>query len=1154
MAPKFQMFVKQVKICGFKTFGGMTIFGDFSPTSNCICGLNGTGKSSFYSAIEFIFLEEFSHLRPSDRQSLLYTGQSMLNSPTAFVEIIFDNSCRRLPIDSNEVAIRRSIGINKDEYFIQRKHSTRQDILNLFETANYSISSGLFSVRQGKVKVVAEMKDSERLELLFEMSGIKSYDEQKKESLAMLSQAELRREKISNTIEDIDERLEQIMKEKQELEEYEEINRTKRALEYIIYEKQRSKAEAELEIHESDILNESSVVDRLQKEHDQAIEQISSIKEKVADLENKITINGNERENLENKRQELIKKKAKTDYNIEFLKQKEKTVEKIVQTLQNKKDELLQKYETLKEEKQNLKTEVEGLNNKRIQLEAILFQNDSYKMTEEDLLRVKTKIEDINSKINEFEQGEQNNRLEELKKSLDGLEENFQAFSNKKAQTKQKIADLHQEKISQFNERKLCYKKQYELEQKKKTAEANVQKCVFEYERLMGETAEAIKYINEKFKNHPGFHGQIIDLINFDENLDLAIDSVAGGKLFQLVVDTHDLATEILQKMMKDNIYGIVSFYPLNTVKGKKRKITQTTTAEPLINRIEYDEKYKNVVSSVFGDVALCSSLTAATEYAATERVNCVTFTGDMCFASGMVSGGFYSSLRSICKNKRKTLKAKTRLNNTINDLNEISEKIENICHLIHDIDKRISIKESKISKSSHKIASLNTEIVEKKAEIKEIEKSYKSLKETKNNLEEQKADLQNQLEVFAKENPNSPIDTADRESQQQLLSETSAQLARTKLDLHEASISLHDTKKEIKNTDKELADCERKKIEELRQKAKEEENEIDKLMNEFEEERQKIEENKETYESDLKVIKDKLESKLKVKKSGDKELSYAANRLEELNRQKNICVMKIEEVTKNISNIGPLPITEIDDWKGKSHHEIMEKLQDVNDQLHRFRFVNKKAIEQFRQFEKKGADLKLRKEDLDNSITPIRNLIHDLDEKKDKAIVSTFASISQHFSDIYFQLTGRNAALTLKTNEDADNLYNSNEQFSTSNYTGLSIRIEGRSIETMSGGEKTLVAIALLFAIQVDTSLFYLFDEIDSDLDPKAREALSSMIDHMTTNDKQSQNVQFIFTTHKAEMMSVAEKFFAVTSENGQGVVKETTKEDALRFTMDFE
>jgi structural maintenance of chromosome 3 (chondroitin sulfate proteoglycan 6) len=239
------MYIKAVTIHGFKSYKDPTTI-ELSAACNVVVGRNGAGKSNFFAAIRFVLGDIFTNLRPEERQALLHEGAG-LAVMSAFVEVVFDNSDNRFPIDREEVVLRRSIGLKKDEYFLDKKHVTKSDVGNLLESAGFSKSNPYYIVQQGKITSLTLMKDPDRLELLKEVAGCKVYDERRQESERIMKDTESRREKVVEVVTYIEDRLRELEDEKEELREFQSLDREKRALEYTIYDQELKAARTKLQ-------------------------------------------------------------------------------------------------------------------------------------------------------------------------------------------------------------------------------------------------------------------------------------------------------------------------------------------------------------------------------------------------------------------------------------------------------------------------------------------------------------------------------------------------------------------------------------------------------------------------------------------------------------------------------------------------------------------------------------------------------------------------------------------------------------------------------------------------------------------------------------------------------------------------------------------
>ncbi|KAF9944186.1 Structural maintenance of chromosomes protein 3, partial [Modicella reniformis] len=256
---------------------------------------------------------------------------------------------------------------------------------------------------------------------------------------------------------------------------------------------------------------------------------------------------------------------------------------------------------------------------------------------------------------------------------------------------------------------------------------------------------------------------------------------------------------------------------------------------------------------------------------------------------------------------------------------------------------------------------------------------------------------------------------------------------------------------------------------------------------------------------------------------------------------RRNLLFSKKEDCTKNIRELGVLPEEAFEKYKNTSSERLLKQIHKVNEELKKYSHVNKKAFEQYSNFTKQRDSLNQRKDELDASEEAIRELIQTLDQRKDEAIERTFKQVAKNFSDVFLKLVpaGRGRLIMQRKfdqrapdvdDEDEDEDEDADHEISDiDNYTGVMIQVsfnskmdEGLRMQQLSGGQKSLVALTLIFAIQqCDPAPFYLFDEIDANLDAAHRTAVASMIHSL------SEQAQFITTTFRPEMLANADKFY---------------------------
>ena len=236
----------------------------------------------FYSKISTL-----NNIIQEERQALLHEGSGSA-AVNAFVELVFDNSDNRFSLEtSDEVVLRRTIGHKKDEYFLNRKRTTKNEVMSLLEGAGFSKSNPYFIVQQGKVNALCVMSDTERLQLLKEVAGTTVYDEKKRESLNKMEENHTNIEKINDHLQYMEERLDELKKEKEELTQYQKLDKGRRAMEYTLYDKELRKAREtldEIEHARADEISGRGDIYKKGKEIDGAINNVEVIRKKKTSL------------------------------------------------------------------------------------------------------------------------------------------------------------------------------------------------------------------------------------------------------------------------------------------------------------------------------------------------------------------------------------------------------------------------------------------------------------------------------------------------------------------------------------------------------------------------------------------------------------------------------------------------------------------------------------------------------------------------------------------------------------------------------------------------------------------------------------------------------------------------------------------------------
>ncbi|KAI0506786.1 RecF/RecN/SMC N terminal domain-containing protein [Xylaria bambusicola] len=312
------MYIKQIIIQGFKSYKDQTVMEPFSPKTNVIVGRNGSGKSNFFAAIRFVLSDAYTQMSREERQALLHEGSGSAVM-SAYVEIIFDNSDDRFHTGNKEVILRRTIGLKKDEYSLDKKVVTKVDVTNLLETAGFSKSNPYYIVPQGRVTALTNMKESDRLNLLKEVAGTQVYESRRTESLKIMTDTNNKREKIDELLDYIKERLSELEEEKEELRGYQDKDRERRCLEYAYHRKDQVAVEEALEELEESRQGGLEDTDENRDAYNAGEKVIASLDAEIHKLQKQMELLRIDRRQLEEDRRENAKARAKAELAVKSL-------------------------------------------------------------------------------------------------------------------------------------------------------------------------------------------------------------------------------------------------------------------------------------------------------------------------------------------------------------------------------------------------------------------------------------------------------------------------------------------------------------------------------------------------------------------------------------------------------------------------------------------------------------------------------------------------------------------------------------------------------------------------------------------------------------------------------------------------------------------
>lgn len=1159
----------------------------FSPKHNVIVGRNGSGKSNFFYAIQFVLSDEFSHLSAEERQQLLHEGTGQ-RTMTAYVEIVFDNSDNRLPTDEPLVPLRRQFGVKKDEYFWCKKKHTRSEVMNMLETAGFSRSNPYYIVKQGKINQMATAPDNQRLKILKEVAGIRTFDENKDESHQLINVSRDKLEMVIGLIESIEKKLETLEGEKEELKEYQKWDKMRRAVEYSIFNNELEdsrKKQRELEERRE---NSTSITEKLKEKLQKSAERIKDANKEVKEVREQLRINRDEKETLQQDLGTFLKDKTRLELHIrdlidevegdanskhraegEMVSLREKIAER-----QAELNQIKPKYEEEKRREEECARLLALKQQKRSELYARQGRGSQFTSKSERDTWIQNELKSLRKNINDKKQqisrlkddlardarrkGELEKKIEELTQELDNNRSSIDT-QNKT------FYDMKKKKDNLQNERNDLWRQENMMQSSLNTLNEELAKKDHILRRLVGKTLlngrDSVQKVLQHFREQGGqmakiangYYGMLIENLNCDKEFYTAVEMTAGNKLFHHVVERDDVGTKILQEMNKMRLPGEVTFMPLNRLQDRKIDYPNTKDAVPLINKVNYEKKVDVVMKFIFGKTLICRTLEVATSLAKGRTLDCITLDGDQVSHKGSLTGGYFDSTRDT------RLKIHTDHGKLTKEVQEQKAKLDELLKTLADIETQINQVVSEMQKSETK-NSKNKDTYDKmkadirllKDELSTIERSKQPKERSLMSHESSLKSMESSQESFTNEIQQDLTKELSATDQQQVnaLDEEIAKLKVENSGAFSARMSLEAQKNKLENLlnnnlcrrrDELEAALHEISIEERQQKLEGERQElatIDQRIDAVSEKIQKLD--KIIARNQEKLLK--AQSIMEEAKREENEIIERLNEdvkdLEKISSKKSVLTKKIEDCMKKIRELGTLPSDAETKYSRLGLKQLYKKLEQCNHELQKYSHVNKKALDQYLEFSERKETLLERKQKIDAEYTAISDLINTLEQRKYNDIQTTFSLVSQHFSDVFKKLVPNGkASLVMRTADTNDSTASSLESMNRGGpvgieaVTGVGIRVsftgslaEMKDMQQLSGGQKSIVALAFIFGIQkCDPAPFYLFDEIDQALDPQYRKSVAEMIHELAST------AQFITTTFRPELLENADKFYGV-------------------------
>ncbi len=1166
-----QMFLKSVTMQGFKSFANRTKI-ELDKTTTAIVGPNGSGKSNITDAITWVLGESSAkNLRGAKMEDVIFSGtDSKKPLGMAEVTILFDNSDKSLNLPYNEVSVtRRMYRSLESEFLINNKKCRLKDIKELFMDTGIG-KDGYSVIGQGKIESVLSSKPEDRRNIFEEAAGISKYKYKKVQSKNKLLKTEenlIRIEDILSEIESQEKNL-RVQAEKAEayLKDYEELKIYD--INYSCKDMEKREEDLANKIEELEVLKENSQkilinreslsqnleeiqekLEKLKEEDEASSEKLRLYKEEFDKLNLEINLDEEKINSLKKDIERIGLENENLDKGLLGLKESLEEIEKDREVLNKSKEEILDKLTTKDSVIKNLEAEFKNLE----EVGNLNFENKN---------KVKNEIENIKFKSETLKDiiEEKNNRKSNLDKSIENLKENQADFS--------KIIDRDSLELKSLKEK--LEKDDQEFEKNKESLlkldeeNKNLENKLIGRKNEGNEILARLKILENMESNYEGYNRTVKSFMNFSSKNNIFKDSLYGpvaekfyvekkfekaisvalGSMSQNIIVSSTKDTSEMLKILEKNKMGRATFLPLDRVSGNRVNIN--SKEEGMVglacDLIKFDEVFKGIFYNLLGRVIIADNFKNASRISKKHRLKVVTIKGEVFNPSGAITGGSLNNYNSSFilrkneitdfQNKFKDLqgqikKIESEKNHLEEKISELNEFAESYMEKRNAVNFKISNLESNIYKNKND-KDLNSEYLNKylreKEELeKNIEADLKTLENNKHEIENKNKlleDLLNEVdsgdrlaglskEIEGLKTEKIEIQLLERENREKILYKT------REIDRINSDLSL--TGEKLDNNKKLLMEAQRN-IEEKK-----------KSNNENKKSLEEIRKSIESLKNHLEEVKKDLDEKNKDYLDKREELSDLKERSLVISSEIEKTELKIEMNRNKISNeVERLK----EDYEVEDYHEFIdESLKDLKEgtlrrlkkKVRDYGEVNISSIEEYRIVKERFDFYTSQRDDLIQSKEEIKSILSKLDHEMKKLFNEAMEEISGNFTEIFKILfNGGRAEISI----EGDVLE-----------SGIEIKASPpgkrlQSLSLLSGGERSLTAVALLFALlKYRPASFCILDEIDAALDDAN---IKRYADYLLTLE----GIQFIIITHRKLTMEIAKTMYGVTMEE-KGISK---------------
>ncbi|TEB19545.1 hypothetical protein C9890_0197 [Perkinsus sp. BL_2016] len=1196
------MRIARITCRGFKTYRDTVTVGPLDPHLNCIVGMNGSGKSSLFGAILFV-LSPHSGGQCSSGNYLHEgpTGKAL----SGFAEIELNNSDKSFPLDTDRVILRRVLaGIGKnDEFMINGKHVTRSEYTTLLQASGLigrknSHRLPFFIVEQGRIAATATLSEVDRFQMLKEAAGIDVFDEKRAESIAGMEETEAKRLRVVELLSEIDKKCEELQLETVELQEFSRLKREKEWTEYqaaALEKEQLVKIRAEL-------VSDLGAKRQRLEELEYRLSELATVSEAETEAPSSGTQEACEKlERIKIEISQKIAERNEIQTSLEKANLALSQATELLHEMESKKEELinemevqnvsLNEYKLARSKLQQAKEETEqelqsasvedwNLPERQDQLSLVKTSTERrLAAVEKDLCQKSSELEILVSDKIPMKQAEIRLVEEELI-SIESSEQDVER--SRRAREEQ----LREKNTSLFNQRQ----KQFDLQRQ-------IEKLESEFKEASGSVLRSSNWNTRELicrSEISGVRGLVGEFLKIPAPYRVAVESLFKSVLFNIVVDTDEVADSIASKVSSGK--GKVTLTPINRLSSSAgpgmggrllEDITESGLNAQLLSSViaplndDQETWVRTMIDSFFSRTAIVDTMDTGVEIAKRFKIDAVTLEGDVVSKDLVVKGGDTFGARKrkggeIVRNWQQSIELKHKIDLLKNEKSLVSQELRVLEADVGEIEKCVV-------GSAGQPSSLDSKKSDLKAKHNLLKRELHSLFETRAELDKYIIPNLKDVELKSIQDELVRIETelisvsrriACGGSISQDAQRVSIEVAKRRLEEINAQLSGIDSefvglRKRVSATRSELDHFVSSRIDHLGEVADERRREVSHLNEKLVRANAGlvVVECNELKQAELEVkarldeeaaLRALREEEKKSKGTVDEEKKRIEDEMESLMTSVKAKELKLTNVEADIvsagnsmRNLSSIPSQESIVAGPGQLRQLRARIVELTSELasSKFAYLNKRSIEQFERVASEQHDLHNRHAELEESYSSIKQLLFDMSEKEAAMIRDSFSRVDAYFSALFKKVIGdrASASLCLRLGEDTK--------------TGLSGTIglenvcfpdgaRSKHMHELSGGQRTMIALCFLVALQKASgqssrNSFFLLDEVDAALDTNYRSSLASAL----SLEAVTSGTQVLLTSFRPEFAPVSNKHWLVSMAGGSTRVVACTLDDALEF-----